>query len=53
MGIGADLAAQYPSFDEDLRTMEKVLSSLSKPPSWSLRGQSHIILSILILTHTS
>ncbi|KAF2092354.1 ketoacyl-synt-domain-containing protein [Rhizodiscina lignyota] len=36
-GMGKELAETYPSFDNDLRKFDAILSSIPNPPSWSVR----------------
>ena len=39
LGMGAELAERYPSFDSDLMSMDRILQMTSSPPEWSLRGK--------------
>lgn len=38
--MGKELMLEEPSFSDSIKGLDKVLSSLPEPPSWSLRGMS-------------
>jgi len=37
-GMGKELLTDYPSFQDDIRAMDKTLAHCPDPPSWTIEG---------------
>jgi len=38
-GMGKELLSDYPSFQDDIRAMDKTLAHCPHPPSWTIEGK--------------
>jgi len=37
--MGKQLIEEYPSFDEDIRAMDRILAGLPYPPPWTIKSK--------------